>query len=225
MIALGIETSSRVCSVGLADESGSLGMRSLAADTVHSEQLLHLTNELFKSTGKDLRDIGCIAVSSGPGSFTGLRIGFSSAKGLSFATGRPIVVVPSFHALAFTLAESLQGDANILVALDAKKGDFYTGMFRSSRGLVERTAGETLTDLQGLSGMTGSADIVVTDAPGILREVTGSKEIHEASGLFRGDVVARLGIIRSKTEGFTDSARAEPLYLKDFVVKRKGSAS
>lgn len=132
MIVLGLETSSRICSVGLAGDRGPSDVLSLDAGSVHSEKLLTLIGTLLTTHSMSLKSIDAIAVSSGPGSFTGLRIGFSAAKGLCRSMGKPLVVVSTFEAVVWSVLRTRTLSGNIIVALDAKKGDFYVGTFRQA---------------------------------------------------------------------------------------------
>jgi tRNA threonylcarbamoyladenosine biosynthesis protein TsaB len=226
MIALGIETSSVRCSVGIANEKAPLGEESLSGASVHSEELLRLAQRLLEHHEIPIGKVDCIAVSSGPGSFTGLRIGFSAAKGLCFATGKPLVIVPTFFGLCRSFVRSRHHTGNILVALDAKKGDFYAGLFRSSNLTVERISDEALADAGGLNRRVEPGLVVLTDALALMRDRGMERvELIDAAPHFRGDVIAGLGIMQAQSGRFADLAQAEPLYLKDFVVKTKGAAS
>ena len=95
MIVLGIETATDVCSVGIAKSEMSIE-RSIRESRIHSEKLLVILHEVMEEAGVTWKDINGAALSSGPGSFTGLRIGASAVKGLLSAHSRPFVLVPTF---------------------------------------------------------------------------------------------------------------------------------
>ena len=102
MIVLGIETATAVCAVALVDDDVVRAERRYEIPQAHSEKLMECVDDCLKSAGLALSSIDGIAISIGPGSFTGLRIGLSVAKGLAFATDKPVVGVPTLEALAVT---------------------------------------------------------------------------------------------------------------------------
>ncbi len=226
-MVLGLETSSRVCSVGLADDRGPINSKTLIAETIHSEKLLSLIQSLLDGNHIGLSQVDAIAVSSGPGSFTGLRIGFSAAKGLSFSTAKRLVVVSTFQALAHSAFQSTPSAENILVALDAKKGDFYAGLFRPGAS-GPLPAGETiLLAEQALSSRIPATPgtVILTDSIEKIRSLTSNGPVFvDAAKHYRGEIIAYLGVLKGLRGEGSDGAAAEPLYVKDFIVKERGSS-
>lgn len=228
MTVLGIETSSRVCSVGLATDHAPIGRKTLIAETIHSEKLLSLIESLLAEKKMKLSEVDAIAVSSGPGSFTGLRIGFSAAKGLCFSMSKPLIVVPTFQALARSAFESAPDVQNILVALDAKKGDFYVGLFRPGASKPLPVGETILLAEQALSSRlsTTPGSVILTDSVEKIRSLTSSDQVCiDATKHYRGEVIAHLGALKGHRVDGSEGVSAEPLYLKDFVVKGKGSSA
>jgi len=227
MIVLGLETSSGVCSVGLADDHGPQSGKTLIAGTIHSEKLLPLIDSLLDENHIGLFQVDAIAVSSGPGSFTGLRIGFSAAKGLCFSLARPLVVVPTFQALAQSAVQSAPSAENILVALDAKKGDFYVGLFRPGASGPFPVGETILLAEQALSSRlpTTPGTAILTDSLEKVRPLaTNGSVFLNVTQHYRGEIIASIGVQKVLRGEVSDSAAAEPLYLKDFVVKGRGPA-
>lgn len=227
MNVLGIETSTQVCSVGLAREDRTLLQKRLVEERIHSEKMLTLIQSLLSDAGMSMREIDVVAVSIGPGSFTGLRIGLSTAKGLCFSLDRPLVTVPTFDALA-RACWSIRGETgNILVALDAKKGDFYRGRYLNSRGLPVSLGETRLVTKVDITNECAAdpPDILLTDNRDFLR-LKGKTEkpmALEIGEYCRGDIVAQIGLARAKAEEYADAASCEPMYLKDFVILGKDS--
>jgi len=227
MIVLGIETSTDVCSVGLARTGQPLKEERVVEERIHSEKVLTLVRALLSEGRVAPHQLGAIAVSIGPGSFTGLRIGLSTAKGLCFALNVPLVAVPTFDAIAQAVAASHQDAANIVVALDAKKGDFYSGRYeRRSDSLIPagktclRTEAEIRKDI-----LEAPPALLVTNREDLFEghRRAGGK-VTDVHGFCRGDVVAGIGLARAQAKKFTDAESCEPMYLKDFVVIGKTSA-
>ncbi|MDA8170823.1 MAG: tRNA (adenosine(37)-N6)-threonylcarbamoyltransferase complex dimerization subunit type 1 TsaB [Nitrospiraceae bacterium] len=130
MITLGVETATMQGGVAIADGEGSilaeLGLNVRNKNT-HSERLLPGLQYLLEQTGIEIGEIGLLAVSSGPGSFTGLRVGLGIVKGIAYAfPEKKVVAVPTLEALAWRLPFSL---APVCPLLDARKGELYGGVF------------------------------------------------------------------------------------------------
>jgi len=125
---LGIDTSTPRISVALVDDSTLLGQREVMVER-NRTGLMPLVDELFSALGIHPQALDAVAVGAGPGSFTGLRIGMATAKGIAFASGRPLWAVSSLAALAH--AELMRDLAGLVVAvLDARKGEVYAGAYR-----------------------------------------------------------------------------------------------
>lgn len=222
MTVLGIETSTLVCGVGIADAHGLRIERSLEEAHIHSEKLLTLLNGLLNDARIDLRRIDAIAVSNGPGSFTGLRIGLSTAKGLCYALDKPLVLVPTFEAVAAAAAERHPGARIIVFILDAKKGDFYTGRFAVEGGTVQAIRQVEVVSHEhiDLPARSDSETFVISDRVGeVQRKLPVGIECRDVLHYCRPAIVAQRGIARASRGEFADLPSAEPMYWKDFIVK------
>jgi tRNA threonylcarbamoyladenosine biosynthesis protein TsaB len=139
---LGIETSTLNASVAVCDGDIVVAKGDSAVNT-HSEQLLILVDEALSEASVALRDLDGIAVGAGPGSFTGLRIGMATAKGLAYATSKPLWAVSSLAALASDLcAARTVGDRIVMTVLDARRKEIFVGFFRASESGVTAIAPE-----------------------------------------------------------------------------------
>jgi tRNA threonylcarbamoyladenosine biosynthesis protein TsaB len=126
MIVLGLDSSTRATSVALINKTGLLGEYFLNTGVPHSQSLLAIIDELLQRTGVGLDDIAGIAVSAGPGAFTGLRVGVSTAKGLGLAKKKPLIPVPTLDALAQAVAYSRH---LVCPVLNAKKKQVYAALY------------------------------------------------------------------------------------------------
>src|SRR6476619_492243 len=133
MLLLSLETSSPVCSVALhrLDGGALLGQSELRLDKSHSTHLTVLIEQLLANTGHQLADLAAVAVSDGPGSYTGLRIGAAAAKGLCFALDIPLVAVSTLRALAAQVAAGTARPENFLFCpmLDARRQEVYAALY------------------------------------------------------------------------------------------------
>lgn len=129
MRILGIESSGMVAGVALLEDDRLVGEYSINNKLTHSQTLLPMLDELRNLLDLDLRSLDAVAVSGGPGSFTGLRIGSATAKGLGLALDLPLIAVPTVEALAY----NLWGCADdVCPIMDARREQVYTGIYRFS---------------------------------------------------------------------------------------------
>ena len=160
MLLLAIDTATLTASaavVELPDEGEGFTVRA-AGDVVtqtagHGERLVPHLDALLAGAGLSLAAIDAFAVGAGPGSFTGLRIGLATAKGLAFATGRPLWLASSLAALAWDLAAAAPGFDGLLVpALDARRAELYAGFYRRQGDTVVALAPERVLPPAALAG-------------------------------------------------------------------------
>ncbi len=215
MTILGIETSHTLCSVGVLND-GNIIERSLKEPRAHSEQLLALIAELC-----DVQKLTAVAISIGPGSFTGLRIGLSAAKGLCYSIGIPLLAVQTFHSIAQSTYTRYKKNT-VGICIDAKQGEMYTGIiqvtetneFIDKSTLTIEPAEEVFTKLK-------ESDIVVTDSD-YVKEQFQTKNILciDVAEVISGTAVAVIGSQLYKNQQYANLSNIEPYYLKDFVVKK-----
>lgn len=126
MLLLAIESSALVASIAIMSDNTLLGEYTTNFKKTHSQTLLPMMNELVQMTGISMEELDAIVIAGGPGSFTGLRIGAATAKGLGLALDKPLINVPTVDALAF----NLYGIEQIICPImDARRGQVYTGLY------------------------------------------------------------------------------------------------
>jgi tRNA threonylcarbamoyladenosine biosynthesis protein TsaB len=126
MRILALDSSGLVASVAIASEDALLAEYTVNFKKTHSQTLLPMLDEIVRMVDLDLSEVDAIAITSGPGSFTGLRIGSATAKGLGFALGKPIISVPTVDSLAYNLYGT---DRMVCPILDARRDQVYTGLY------------------------------------------------------------------------------------------------
>lgn len=130
MRILGIESSSLVASVAIVEDGVTMAEYTANFKKTHSQTLLPMIDEMVKLLGIELSTVDAIAVSGGPGSFTGLRIGSATAKGLGLALNKPLIHVPTLDATAY----NLYGASGLICPImDARRNQVYTGIYRFSK--------------------------------------------------------------------------------------------
>jgi len=219
---LGIETSCSVCSVGLVDDEALIVEQNIVDPHVHSEKLLTLVEEVLERGDVGLGDLDAIAVSIGPGSFTGLRIGLSTAKGLCFSLERKLIEIPTFDAVAHVARDSTRTADRIVIVVDAKQGEFYCGSIEMKRmgDATSMTVHTCRADDIPWKEYSDQSTVWITDSPEIIRTHGVPPQLTcEYSSFCRGDAVAHLARAKYGRNEFADLALIEPRYLKDFIVK------
>ena len=147
MIILAIDTSSTTASVALIDNFTVMGESSVTlADLkaknrkTHSQTLMPMIAGLFEIVGITIEEIDKIACTCGPGSFTGLRIGAATAKGLSFASGKPLIAVPTLDAMAYNVLSIAEPDAWVIPMMDARRAQVYTALYHKGERVTDYLA-------------------------------------------------------------------------------------
>jgi tRNA threonylcarbamoyladenosine biosynthesis protein TsaB len=134
---LAVETSTLTGALALVEDGRLLAESRLGVAVTHGERLVPAIQALLQTARVPVTGVDAFAVAVGPGSFTGLRIGISTVKGLAYATGRPVVPVPTLEALAWSLPFAAP---LVCPVLDARKREVYTALFRTAAGRLERLA-------------------------------------------------------------------------------------
>lgn len=213
-----LETSTRRPSLAVRTDDGALHARELRGERPHASDLVPTLGELFAELGLHPGRIGALIVGTGPGSYTGLRVGIASALGLARGTGASLLGIPSGEALAF--GRLAPGERGVLL-LDARQGELYFAVY-------ERTAEDVLT-LEGprvvrpgelclpasgpIFGDATVADAASLDAPARAR--LDPHAIPDAAALLE------LGRLRLARQGPQDPAEVRPLYLRPFAARER----
>ena len=181
-----------------------------------------MLERVLQQAGKGVADIGLVAVSIGPGSFTGLRIGLSAAKGIALSTGCDLVSVPTLEALAHVADGAGRGP--VCTVLDARKSEVYGALFQTENGgdeaQMKRLVDECVIDPASLAEMVSSPCVVLGDGVAPYRETwqcqlpSGSKLLSFDEYHPRGGVVARLGLQRHTAHGADPLDATAPRYCR-----------
>jgi tRNA threonylcarbamoyladenosine biosynthesis protein TsaB len=225
---LGIESATSVCGAAVREAGALLALEEVNEGRVHAERLLPLIDAALRKSGRTAASLGAIAVSIGPGSFTGLRIGLSIAKGLVLATGARLVAVPTLEALASRTAGDRTLRGLILAALDARRDEVYCQLFEAAGGEMRplwEPRDLTVTGL--LEALHGTEVVIVGDgrAKVMARAAGGAvrfKEADAGTALCSAAEVARLGEALALAGRTEDPSLLEPRYIKEFFLNSAG---
>jgi tRNA threonylcarbamoyladenosine biosynthesis protein TsaB len=128
-LILNIESGTEICSVALAKDGQVLSLKENKEGNMHSSVMTLLIEELFNETGIAMKEIDAVAISKGPGSYTGLRVGTSTAKGICFALDLPLLAVDSLQAIAYGMKLKSDDEGIYLPMIDARRMEVYTNMY------------------------------------------------------------------------------------------------
>ncbi len=221
---LAIETATSVCSVAIAHADIILCERSLNIGTYHAERLLPMIRDVLDETGLKLGDLDGIAISIGPGSFTGLRIGLTTAKSLCWTAGVPLFTVSTLEAMA---SQFKHAAIPVCPALDARKKEIYTALYDTSSGEpTTLIAPVAVPPTMFLAELTGSVFFAGEGARCYRKEIVaalGENARFAPLPLDRpsASFVALLGIQRLKRGESEDLVRVEPVYLRKSEAELK----
>jgi len=227
MRILALDSSGLVASVAVLEEGTLLAEYTVNYKKTHSQTLLPMLDTIAQMIELDLESIDAIAVAAGPGSFTGLRIGSATAKGLGLALGKPLIPVPTVDALAFNLYNT---DKVICPIMDARRNQVYTGIYRfHDQQLVaekEQTAVDIHEIIEILNDMQEEV-IFLGDAVPVYREVI---EAHMQTSYWfapahvnrqRAGAVGALAEIYYQNQRYESAAQHRPEYLRMSQAERE----
>lgn len=227
MKILGIETSTMLGGVAVVDERlGLIAETRLNVKTTHSERLMAVIDCALSQSELGIKDIDAFAVAIGPGSFTGLRIGLSTAKGLSFSTDRPVVTVPTLDAFALSFPYSRYP---VCLMFDARKREVYAAVFRWGPEGLEKIVREISTSPENLL-MKLSGDVLFAGEGALLyrdkiKEIMGGRaHMAPPDKMVPSPAnVAVLGLKKALGGEYSDAAEVVPFYIRKSEAEAKWS--
>lgn len=218
---LNIETATKNCSVALAKNGETILSKEMAEEGFSHAEKLHLFIEnIIKEAGIIFSDLSAVAVSQGPGSYTGLRIGVSAAKGLCYALDIPLISVDTLT----VLANQLQIDKGIIIPMiDARRMEVYSAIFNAKKEMIREVQAEILTD----SSFSDIDDTVyfVGDSNEKAKTILTKSNFNFFDSVFYPSAKEMSAISYKKflNNSFEDMAYFEPYYLKDFMMQTKSN--
>ncbi|CAN5266451.1 tRNA (adenosine(37)-N6)-threonylcarbamoyltransferase complex dimerization subunit type 1 TsaB [soil metagenome] len=211
-----IETATTNCSIALIIDGNVAGLKELNdLNYSHSEKLHVLIYDLLIEQGVDLNELDAIAISKGPGSYTGLRIGVSAAKGLCFSLEKPLISVPTLTSLAYQVTDP----GNIVAMLDARRMEVYSAVFNSQKQQIEKTEAKILDPFSYNDLLNAGVVNFIGSGVTKFREICNHPNAVFIDGkLPSAREMAGLASEKFKKAAFEDVAYFEPYYLKDFMA-------
>jgi tRNA threonylcarbamoyladenosine biosynthesis protein TsaB len=218
---LSIETSTPVSSVAIHRQGGLLASQCIHKGQSHAENLLPSIHQLLQICKIGMRELDAIAVSQGPGSYTGLRIGTSTAKGFCFGTGARLIAINSLKAMAYGVRKYFDEDSLLCPMLDARRMEVYCMMLKQDLTVVEQTQARIIDENAFQEYLTRGKVVFFGDGA-----MKCKKLLAHSNALFIEAVspsavqIGAMAGISYKNEQFENVEYFEPLYLKDFIAKK-----
>lgn len=217
---LQIETATQTCSVVLAIDGVNVALKEETANNIHAGSLTLFIEEVMLQASLNYKDLDAIAVSKGPGSYTGLRIGVSTAKGLSFALDKPLIAVDTLAMMAkgFFIANP---DYKGLVCpmIDARRMEVYTCLFNHEMESLAPVTAKIIDTDSFQSELQNNQVTFIGDGAMKCSELLHNSNAVFSSLIFNSAAnMSQLALASYQIEKFEDVAYFEPYYLKDFMV-------
>ena len=219
-----LETATPVCSVAINESCCTIGLRETEGQNAHSEKITNFIREVMETAKIDYRQLDAVAVSKGPGSYTGLRIGVSTAKGICYATDLPLMAIDTLEAMAYGLKAKLGGqiaENDLLIPMiDARRMEVYAAVFDANLNKTKDTEAvvmdeNSFADLRKDHRLWLFGD----GAPKLSKLFENQKNICIIDGFKPSAAYMRpLAEKALKERQFVDVAYFEPFYLKDFIA-------
>ena len=208
MKMLAIDTSTDYLTLAAMDGEKTLGRFHRKADRNHSSLLIPMIDQLLKKSKLRLKDIDIFCVGIGPGSFTGLRIGVVTVKGMGYSLNKPVIAVPSLDAIA----RNVKNFCGIICpVLDAKKSKVYACFYRSDKNAFKRVSEYLLLPVKDLMREADRYEKVIFLGDGV--GLIGKEQNANIDWHPKADIIGMIGLELAAKKRFTTPQDLEPLYL------------
>lgn len=220
-----LETATKVCSVAIAENTRILVTRESFSANSHSSVITSYISEVMQLSGKSRADIDAICISMGPGSYTGLRIGTSTAKGLCYAWEKPLLAVNTLQSMVYSFLEK-QPDLDLSHTLlcpmiDARRMEVYNALFDSVGNYIRDTAAEVIDENSFAEIMKDSKVIFFGDGATKCKNLLRNNNAIFIDDFLNSAAGMNIPAFRKlERKQFEDTAYFEPYYLKDFLATK-----
>ncbi len=224
MKILSVDTATKTCSTAIVCDDAVLAETVLDHGETHTRVLMKIICDMLSDAGMRTTDIDGFAVTIGPGSFTGLRIGLATVKGLAFAAGKPIAGISTLDALAAPFTDAT---GHVCAMIDARRGEVYTALYRcgSSRLIPDGPAraaspDQAIVDISGPALFVGDGALAYKDR--IMAELGENARFAEpGQHVIRASAVGKLGMERIIAGEIVDAFTLVPVYLRRSDAEKK----
>lgn len=221
---LSLETSTKVCSVAIHEDEKLIALVEVHQEQSHASKLAVLIDEVARQADMELKELAAVAVSSGPGSYTGLRIGTSTAKGLCYALSIPLIAVGTLEVMAAQINRVNITAAWLCPMIDARRMEVYCRLSDVDGVKLQDVEAKIIDEKSFEEQLDAHAVIFFGDGADKCRDVIRHPNAFFLSGVTPS--AAQLGAMaveKYRHQALEDLVHFEPFYLKDFRIKRPGN--
>ena len=220
MVLLSIDTSTRVCSVALHQNGKLLACYELLTEKSHSGMLTSLVQDIVHQSGFTLSQVDAFVVAKGPGSYTGLRIGVSTAKGLCFGLDKPLIAINTLEAMAYQLKDFFSEEYLLCPMIDARRMEVYSAVFDKKMDVIQATEAKII-DENSFENLLNQRPIVFfgDGAAKCQAKLSHQNAIFPETLIYPSAKTVGYLALQSFEKGiFEDVITFEPFYLKEFFT-------
>lgn len=216
---LNIETATKNCSVSIAKNGKTIALQELNdGNYSHAEKLHEFIKTVIEESNIEFKDLNAVAVSKGPGSYTGLRIGVSAAKGICFSLDIPLIATNTLQALAMSITDN---DGIKIPLLDARRMEVYSAIFSNKNMEIREVEAEIIDKTSFNKYLIDGKAYFLGDGASKCKEIITHKNAIFLEDKFpSANEMAKLSFEKYKISDFENVAYFEPFYLKDFLITK-----
>ena len=214
-----IETATDVCSVALTQGTEVLGVKESANGNSHSKNLLPFIDSVLKETNHVQQDLQGVVVSIGPGSYTGLRIGVSTAKGMAYSLGIPVITVSTLESIAQGAKQQAGDNCDIVPMIDARRMEVFAARYDSNMNLLDNVAA-VIVDENAYSELLREKEVLFcgNGMPKCKELLYQFPNARFADFTLSAQYMLPAALKKWEAKDFADTAYFEPFYLKEYVA-------
>lgn len=212
-LILGIETASDICSVAIGEGNRVMAERTLTEGMRHSSALTGLIDEVLKEAKVSIKELSAIAISNGPGSYTGLRVGASTAKGICYSLNIPLIAVPTLESLAFDI--NAQSGQYVLATLDARRMEAYAALYKG--GNLQDDTYAIIWDEDSIQSLAEAHNSIIICGTGVEKAASlfqAYKHVIIKPNQCNAQAITSLAFAKYQSQDFSDIAYHDPFYFK-----------
>lgn len=220
-LILSIETSVKVCSAAIHHQGELLSSVEVHIEQAHASKLAVIIDEVIRTSKVTPGNLNAIAVTSGPGSYTGLRIGTSTAKGLCVALNIPLISVGSLELMAHQMKERNKEGGYMCPMIDARRMEVYCELYNAALDVIQPVEAKVIDEFSFSEYLDKTPIVFFGDGSAKCAQVIQNPKARFVSGVYPSAV--GMGVLvyeKFKNKQFEDVQNFEPHYLKEFVVKK-----
>ncbi|GAB3992929.1 tRNA (adenosine(37)-N6)-threonylcarbamoyltransferase complex dimerization subunit type 1 TsaB [Spirosoma daeguense] len=227
-LLLSLDTSTTVCSVALHQNGTLLGSYELFTERTSAAMLTTLLNNVVQHTGHELQQIDAIAVAKGPGSYTGLRIGISTAKGLCFALDKPLVAINTLAGMTEQVRTFFPNNSLLCPMLDARRMEVYCAFYTTQGNEVAPTSAQIIDEHSFENWLIKGPVVFFGDGAAKCKSLLAQHPNAHFPDITIQPSARAIGVLATaayEAGQFEDIATFEPFYLKDFMTTQPRKAA